>query len=784
MRTGSVWEELGPLIERLQKELRMEEHAPAADASLVNCYKCVDQILDTVIKEYEGANHDGPTHRRIERLSRHLSDLVVAGPLAKQKAPIVEFISALDGVKGPIARGVVDKRGFEQLFEVMLSRIREVKFVEMSGKGMMTAKLLADARKENALLQQRMSFLQEEIIFLKQQEQMKFRRDSLQKQLGVDDLSADTAISKITKFRGTGLLADHKHLTIEEGFISSNFKTPPQTSTHKNSQIIKVPVPENISDGSQRSILEERDSILAQSEMMMLDEDRKKTPSHLRSKGRLSGISGMSQKDKNSPLQNRLANSVVMSPSLEMDNIIRENRDLRELVGSLKVQLESETSRLKDVIEEKDHMIRMLHIDNTRTTEMLNKELNEIKETYKLEKEGLLAKLDDEVEKGKTRFRELDQIWIQKTHSITEESESRYGEMKVSLHNALENKSRETKRIREQLKDVEDLRRMEALRYETKVQELRTTIRKLEVKIEALKRKIKDEEPCSPTTESQAYAGSPLTKQKDPLLAAGHEISRFLKIYDGSQAKHRQAAVADEGSQSKGMIGSPDLVSPCKSRIALVGASGTVYTRKNLADSLKNSSFQNSKQEYKHRSPAAETHDGSLSGVGTTSMPNVGGMMDSRLMSRRDTDSSLIEGALHKPHLFRSKADESMDLSRIKQQVHMEIKPKSKVDTSEDSLHLQYYVKTEAKTPSGSHNWGFSDIGKAVFDGKLTQSESYQSQSNKKSSTVGRPLDYFIKKKQSLQEPQSKYAFPSELTRKASGSISTKGLGMAKVSFL
>jgi hypothetical protein len=685
MAGKNFWTDLGPLIEKAKRELRCEElQQVSSEINLRLITSCLNQVQAYIIDRYE---ENEPAEEqlsiRLQAIKQRCFQEAIQEAKDCAKKPLEEFIPQIENLKLLLLKGIFDEDKICEFLDVILDRLRALRHSKPQ-----LAPELVEARKENALLHQQISFLKEELEYVKAQQQtFNPLKINIAKQAEV--IIAESLSKKVSSF--------------DETIMEKPQRADSEPNTSKQSGLIK---PSKKTDASNKGDIK----VFAM-------------------KKSLGGNDYAGRRDsftttiKTEPAVG-CTEIPISFPPTPAPELAKENCELREQLNSYKTQLFQLREKFRDVVEEKDHLIKIMNIENNNTIEALNKRLEEIKETHKLEKESLIRRLEDETEKYKNRFKDLDSSWVQRNQVQNLENESRYGEMKNSLQFEIESQHRDLKAALDRIKDAEDLRRLEGMRYESRIQELKAEIRKYEAKVEILKKKVRD---------SQVFDdyGSPPRKEH---MNSPHLMNRFPETSSKeSSRKHKE-------------LGSFD------SYIAMDTPDQKLHPSSSKADIL--------------MSPTQNKNFGSMSNSLLKS--DLGRV---KFINLRDNNSTGME-------LCQDAGSASKNNSTLKgDPTYMFKKAGLQIEDLDGSINRDMgFSKTRINPRASRENILSSDIHKYYPDNSKgakqvrasnarfdidslfveKNSDSYSLNLSKKydypvASSVSKPLDYFLKKKQSLQ---------------------------------
>ena len=449
MAGNNIWEEVIPVIEKLKKEYRDENRNEESEVSMRKMNEYKKQILDIIISKYEECDYEESIMSKINEFRNKHLQAAIKTIKQSEKDPIENYIEKLEDFKALIFKGFLEEEECSYLVDSVLDLLRGIK---MSNQKLSINQEVINLKKENAVLQQSMAFLKEEIGFLKSQKLFHDRTINLQK------------------------------IVLSPSSESKNDKTP----IHGN----KIQFPSQINQ-----ITEDIEHISDKKKLKSKILKGSDIKSSLGSKSKNeSDLINMHKSRKDSLTTTKTEGNFDLLGCFSVNNteLLKENREQKETIERLKFEMKELKEKSDDNTQEKDHLISMIHLENKHTIESLTKQLDEIKGSHKQEKEALIKRFEDEAERSKGRMRDLDCSWIQRAHIITTESDQKYDEMVSSLKSIIDSKSREFNCLLDKVKDIEDNKRMDTLRYESRIQDLKGEIRKQEAKVELLKKKLRD----------------------------------------------------------------------------------------------------------------------------------------------------------------------------------------------------------------------------------------------------------------------------------------------------
>jgi hypothetical protein len=439
---ASVWSAVGDLIEKGWKEVKFEQHQDPLEANMTRANEVFEKIVDLVIRKFEDGEERGNLFEKVKHLKQS-SLLEMAQRIKKvQRNNQEHLLSEIRNFKMLILKGFLDSQGILDCFEAIMDKL----LANQVGVCCQTkTSEIAELRKENALLKQTNEFLKEETDFFKNKNNFEAKRASLE-----ELIQPQVMMSQLLKNLGS----EEKSLSIDT--ISKQVSK--QTGTQSQLEVSRI---------------------------------AKKQPSkkHLSIKKTELGRRESMNTVKTGSLPECKPNEYLV----ELSSLISENRDLKLAKEKLECELKNTQSKYQDLAEDKIHTVNMLHFDNSNMVESLKKQLEDIKEIHRAEKASIIKRSHEDTERANKAIREIEASLIHKGSVIAQECELRYNEMVGALRSSLETTTIELNQQKDKIKDILDQKRIDSVRYETKIQELKAEVRKAQSTIEILKRQVKDE---------------------------------------------------------------------------------------------------------------------------------------------------------------------------------------------------------------------------------------------------------------------------------------------------
>jgi hypothetical protein len=676
---ATVWSEEAELVRQARKELRAEKNQDLADINLVRVNTICDKLLDIVFKRIEGENSQPSLRGELELFKREVLQDKLLQLRTSASKPTDQYLAEVQTFKMLLLKGIFDSEAAVQCMDTIVDRFRSNKEALSSS---LKSKEISDLRKENALLKQTTDFQREEIDFLKRKNTFEERRVSFDRIMSQPPSNPN--ISKTPSF-------DEKGASIET--IS---KVPtPSRQNQRRTDITKLP------------------------------------KGTVALKPVIGKCANSSRKNSLTTLKNESINEKLL-PQLGDDliGLLAENRDLKNKIEKLSSDLKYTDSRLQDLVAERHHTVSLMSTDNACLVEALKRQLAEIKESHSQEKSLLAKRMEEEATRSKKRIHEMESNFAQKAAMISQETENRYIEMSSTLKSALETTSYELKETQNKLKDLTDLKRLESVRYESRIQDLKNELRKSEAKFETLKRKFKEEQTFQVEIGGQKLSGQSQARRISDLLSSVRSDSRFENEY--LKTEHLMSTDGPDISEL------------------------TSAKRLTFADDLKAAvpNIDYETEESKHLSVKkdfARDRDQSLDFI--SSSPNL------KLIAGGSGSKKLFG---HKPSSKRLPLNIKVSDEDLLTQSHKIDRFRSLQDSKEDLLHsdIVKYFNNNSKAPKPAKKPALFDLTASASSLKQADSSfqnAYSSYATKKydmsPSSVSKPLDYFIKKKQSLQTP-------------------------------
>lgn len=442
-------------------------------------------------------------------------------------------------------------------------------------------------------------------------------------------------------------------------------------------------------------------------------------------------IINASSKNSLMTIKNEVLNEKLL-PQLGDDliGLLAENRELKNKIEQLTSDLKYADNRLQDYMTERHHAVSLMNTDNNSVVEALKRQLTEIKETHSVEKSLLAKRVEEETERSRKRIQEMESNFAQKAAMLNQEAENRYNEMTTTLKSALESTTYELRETQSRMKDLNDQKRIESVRYETRIQDLKNELRKAEAKFETIKRRLKEDQAFNLEHSGSKFVKSDQHKRIANLLSSVRSDSNFDRDYIKTDI-----LLSTDGPE----------VSELTSTKRNTFFDGTkMNSQQVLCDSEENRARSHNKSTNFHRQESMDLINSSPNGNRPIGTP-----VNSKLFRQR-AGAKRFPLNIHVP-------DDEPPVQSTKTEKFKYIQ-----SSKEDLFHaeiIKYFNNHCKVTRSGKKNTLF-DITASATSLKHPETSfqnSHCSYSSKKfdmsPNSVSKPLDYFIKKKQSMQTP-------------------------------
>lgn len=405
--------------------------------------------------------------------------------------------------------------------------------------------------------------------------------------------------------------------------------------------------------------------------------------------------------------------------------LMEENRELLVENSKLKSDLRCLQSKYQEVSEDRVHTVSMMQLDSNNVVEQLKSQLETIKASHRQEKESMSKRCQEEIDRAKKRISEIESSVAQKAAMIAQESEHRYNEMVAALRSSLESTIYELGDTKDKLKDVLDQKRTESVRYESKIQELKAEIRKAEARYETVKRKAKEDEFFTWTKEANKKA----------------EV-----VFNGVKSGRNLAGYINYDKFSCELLNTKYLTSIDGTE--LTGRTSGKQLNFNDVDFTNSGTLSNSKQKniLDSQFPAVDTNEESLEIIRSSPM----------VMYNKKSGGSQFayKGVARRSPLKINITDEDLLCSSTKfSQI------KSTQASRENFLHadITNYFNGMPRTNKSNSKLNIFDAGNSAKTMKQSNrnldtvsNSNYGKKHEMSPSSVSKPLDYFLKKKLSL----------------------------------
>lgn len=674
-----VWAKVADLVSKAWRDLKGEQNQELSEVNLTSVNAACDSLIDLFLQNLEGEESAIHLRREATIFKKRVLLECVDRLRSTNRTSLDQFLAELQKLKLVVLRGVFDQEMMVECIDIIIERLRSSRATISDNQKTLE---VTELRKENALLKQTTHFQREEIDFLKNRNSFEERRASFER----------IATNQLAK------LSDSKGMSFEAKGISVDTISKAPTPTRQNQRrcdISRLPKPTT----SSKPVIGK-----------LVKDSRKNSLSTIKNDG--------------------LSDKLLPQLGDDLIGLLAENRDLKNKIEKMSSDLKFADSKLQDFVAERHHTVSIMNTDNNSVVETLKQQLQDIKDSHRREKSLLAKRMEEETERAKKRIQEMESNFAQKAVLLSQETENRYTEMTVTLKGALETASYELKETQNKLKDFHDQKRLESVRYESRIQDLKNELRKAETKYETLKRKIKEGQTFDVELNTQKFNKSEQNKRISNLLCTVKSESNFDKDF-----------LKTEFLQS---TDGPDI------------SDLTSAKRLNFAEELKHSSPKiiHETDDFRTRimkKPKEWEHEESLDFI--NSSPNLKGTPSSHGTSK----------------VFEHRISSKRFPLNIKVSDEELLTKSSKFDkfrptqnSKEDLLHsdiIKYFNNSNKGVKSSKKQAQF-DITASAMSLKHADSSSqnlHSSYTSKKydmsPSSVSKPLDYFIKKKQSLQSP-------------------------------